>query len=116
MATVQINGRISKSETAVITKEYAIGTKFEEIANEYQELYDNQIALVMVNGKITELFKEVKKDCELSFITLKESIGHKTYVRSATMLLMKAIHDVIPAEKLEKVKLEFAIGKGYYQG
>ena len=38
-----------------VVKEYPEGLKYEEIAREYQEKYDNMIALVLENGKIREL-------------------------------------------------------------
>lgn len=95
-------------------KEYQAGTRYEEIAQEYQAQYDNQIALVLVNGKIRELMKPLEKDCTLSFITLKDDIGHKTYVRTSIMLLMKAAYDIIGLENIEKIKVEFAVGQGYY--
>ena len=93
-------------------KEYANGTTFEEIAKEYQKQFHNTIALVTENGKIRELYKEVSKDAELDFITLSSPIGHKTYERSAIMLLVKAVHDVM-GDKV-RIKVEFSIGKGVY--
>lgn len=105
MVTVTINGE---------KREYPKGTTFEKIANEYQEQYDNLIALVLENGKIRELIKTADKDCELSFLTLKDNIGHKAYVRTALMILVKAVYDVLGADKVEKVKVEFSIGQGYY--
>lgn len=102
---------------AVITilgesKEYAAGTTFEEIVKEYQAQYHNTIALVTENGKIRELHKKVNKDAELGFITLSDPIGHKTYERSAIMLLVKAVHDVMGNDI--RIKVEFSIGKGVY--
>ena len=114
MVKVTIHGKTSFETVGVSIREYANGTTFEQIVREFQKLYDHQIVLAIVDGKITELFKTVEKDCEVDFVTLKQTAGHKTYVRTATMIMMKAIHDVIPQEKLRKVKLEFAIGKGYY--
>ncbi len=105
MVTVRIDGR---------EKQYGEGTTYETIVKEYQPQYDNTIALVSSNGKIRELFKKVKKDCDVSFFTLRDSVGHKTYVRSAIMLLIKALRDVAGADYLQKVKVEFAIGPGYY--
>ena len=64
-------------------REYPVGTTYEGIANDYQEKYDGLIGLVAVDGKINELFKQLKKDCEMDFFTLKDDVGHKTYVRSA---------------------------------
>lgn len=90
------------------------GTTYERIADEYQDKYDHQIALVYANGKIKELYKRVKENCTISFITLKESAGHKTYVRSVIMLFIKAARDIIGPEKLGQLKVEFAIGPGYF--
>ena len=88
--------------------------KYEIIAKEYQHLYKEPIALVIINGKIRELMKRVDRDCELTFATYGDAIGHKTYVRSAIMLLMKAIKDIAGYETAAETKVEFAIGAGYY--
>lgn len=92
-------------------KEYPKGITFEEIANEYQNRFTNRIGLVIFNGKIRELFKKVESDGVLSFVTMEDSIGHKTYGRTATMMLIKAAHDVNPDVR---TKVEFTIGYGYY--
>ena len=105
MITVTINGE---------KREYEAGTSYETIARDYQEQYSSQIALVTVNGKIRELFKKLKKDCEISFFTVSDGIGHKSYVRTAVMLMIKALRDVAGTDRLERVKVEFAIRAGYY--
>lgn len=105
MVTIKIDGK---------DKLYEEGIKYEIIAKEFQHLYEEPIALVIVNGKIRELMKRVDRDCELEFATYGDSIGHKTYVRSAIMLLMKAIKDVAGFEAAAATKVEFAIGAGYY--
>lgn len=105
MVKIKINGE---------EKLYEEGIKYEVIAKEYQSLYKESIALVFVDGKIQELMKTVDRDCELRFATYKDSIGHKAYVRSAIMLLMKAICDVAGLETAATVKVEFTIGAGYY--
>lgn len=105
MVTITINGE---------KKQYFRGTLYEEIAREYQPSYKNMIALVTENGKIRELIKPAVKDCELTFLTTGDNIGHKTYVRTATMMLVKAIYDVLGKDMVKKAKVEFAIGQGYY--
>ena len=102
MAKITIDG---------VTGEYPDGMTYEEIADAYQDRYENTIALVLEDGKIRELIKTVHKDCSLSFLTLKDSIGHKAYVRTAVMILLRAAADVIPEAN---IKVEFAIGPGYY--
>lgn len=105
MVTITIGGE---------KKQYPKGTLYEEIVKEYQPEYNHMIALVMEDNKIRELIKPANKDCKLSFLTLHDNIGHKAYVRTALMTLVKSVYDVLGAEKVGKVKVEFAIGQGYY--
>ncbi len=105
MYTITINGE---------QKQYPQGTTYENIAEEYQEQYNNLIAVVAANGKIRELFKRVTRDCKLDFFTLKDDIGYKTYVRTATMLLLKGVFDVFGEESCQKCRVEFAVGNGSY--
>ncbi len=105
MITVGINGD---------KKSYPRGTTYETIAMEYQEQYGGMIALVSADGKLCELFKRAQRDCELSFFTLKDTIGHKTYVRTATMLFLKAVSDLFGNEAAQTCRVEFTIGNGYY--
>lgn len=105
MLKITING---------VLKEYPEGITFEEIARDYQSEYDDTIALVLEDGKIRELMKKATRDCTLSFLTLGDNIGHKAYVRTGLMVLVKAVNDVLGPEKVSKVKVEFAIGQGYY--
>ncbi len=95
-------------------KQYAEGTTYEQIVQEYQSQYDGLIGLVAVNGKLKELFKQLKKDCELKFFTLKDDAGYKTYVRTATMLLFKAMSDEFGYEIAQESRVEFAVGNGSY--
>ena len=105
MVTIKINGK---------ERFYEDGVQYELIAEQYQNECTSQIALVEINGKIQELMKRVSRDCELKFITYENDIGHKTYVRSAIMLMMKAIKDVAGMEMAVNTKVEFTIGPGYY--
>ena len=95
-------------------RQYPKGTTYEEIVKEYQPAYDNQIAVVAVNGKIRELFKRAVRSGKLEFFTWKDAVGNKTYVRTATMLLLKAIFDTVGAEYAQGCKFEFTVGNGYY--
>ena len=107
MVTIKINGK---------ERFYEDGVQYELIAEQYQNECTSQIALVEINGKIQELMKRVNRDCELKFITYEDDIGHKTYVRSAIMLMMKAIKDVAGMEMAINTKVQFTIGPGYYCG
>ncbi len=97
-----------------VEKEYDEGTKFEYVARDYQSKYNDMIALVTENGKIRELTKSVSKDARIDFITLHDSIGHKAYVRTATMILLKSIYDILGEEEVLKAQVQYAVGQGYF--
>lgn len=56
-------------------KEYEAGITYHDIAKEYQKDYEHEIVLVFVDGKLQELHKRLKKDCEISFVTTADPIG-----------------------------------------
>ena len=94
---------------------YEKGISFEDIAKDFQKDYDSKIVLVIEDGKIKELFKAAEKDgADIQLITMKDKVGYDTYVRSATMLLVKAVADMVGDEKKGKIKVEFSLGQGYY--
>lgn len=105
MAKITING---------VTKEYTNGTSFEIVANDYQDQYNNRIVLVIENGKLKELHKKVTKDANIEFVLVNDRLGHKAYERSATMLFVKALSDVVGDPVKGKAKVEFTIGDGVY--
>ncbi len=96
-------------------REYKEGTTYREIAEEYQKQYKSRIVLVAINGtKLRELTKTVSRDCKLSFVTTGDSAGHKTYKRSLSFLMVKAIYDVCEHKNIDKVRVDFSVSKGYY--
>ena len=95
-------------------RQYIAGTSYQQIAEEFRDRYDNDIVLAYVNGKLQELRKEVKSDCTLNFETTAGAIGHETYKRSMSLLLVKSIYDVYSREKIQKVRIHFSVSKGYY--
>lgn len=95
-------------------KEFEAGSTYEEIAEQYQAAYDDMIALVIVDGKIQELHKSLERDCEIQFLTYCDDAGHKAYVRTATLIFMKAVREIPELQGIEKIKVDFAIGCGYY--
>lgn len=95
-------------------REYEEGTTYLQIAKDFQKDYSHAIVLTYVNGKLQELYKPLKSDCELRFETIGDSIGHKTYKRSMSLMLVKAVYDVTNREEIEKVRIHYSVSKGYY--
>lgn len=104
MALVKIHG---------VDREYPKGTTWLDVAQEYQKEYEYDILLVQVNGKLQELHKQVK-DCELSFVTVKDKPGMSAYQRSVSLLMLKAFYSVAGPGNVEKLMVDFSIGKGFF--
>lgn len=96
------------------TREYPYGTSYREIVEEYKESTRYPIVLVMKDGKLCELHKKLKRDGVLEFITTGDEIGHKTYKRSASLLLLKAIYHVAGHKNIKNVILHYSVDAGYY--
>ena len=96
------------------TKEYPYGISYGEIVEEYQESSRYPIVLVMKDGKLCELHKKLKRDGVLEFVTTGDEIGHKTYKRSASLLLLKAVYHVAGRKNIKNIVLHYSVASGYY--
>ena len=96
------------------TRVYPAGTPYGEIVKDFQQAYAWPVVLVMVNGRLRELHKTLKEECRLEFVTTGDAIGHKTYKRSMTLLLLKAIYHVAGHENVDRVILHYSVGNGFY--
>lgn len=95
-------------------KLYDQGTTYQTICKEYQKDYDQDIILVIMNGRLRELFKTVKCDCTLEFVTTADDAGFKTYTRGMILMMLRAIYRVVKHENIDKVRVEHSIGAGLY--
>lgn len=105
MVKVTVNGEC---------REYRSPVTYEQLAGEHQREYGHRIVLAVANNKIKELYKNVAKDVTVTFQTTADRIGHDTYVRSASMLMLKAVSDVSGSMQEGKASVEFSIGRGYF--
>lgn len=97
------------------TREYPMGTPYQQIAEEFQGKYAHKIVLVLINGfRLQELRKTLERDCEIAFITTSDTTGYETYRRSLCFMLVKAVHDVGGHDKVNRVRIHFSVSKGYY--
>ena len=96
------------------TREYPEGTAYGEIVKEFESQSEYPVVLVMVDKRLRELHKRLKKDCSISLVSIADGIGHKTYKRSMNLLLLKSIYNVAGHENIEKIVLHFTVGEGYY--
>ena len=91
------------------------GTTLSVLAEQYyDERHEYPALLARVDGKLRELHKAIRRNCRVSFVSMEDSIGRKTYRRSMNLLFLKAIYHVVGRSHLEKVVLHFAVGDGFY--
>lgn len=105
MITATINGE---------KKTYTSGIRLSKIAQEYQKSEKYPIILTTVDGKLRELHKTLKKDAVVEFVTTADGAGHRSYQRSACLLLLKAIYDLEGKGCENHVVLHYSMGAGLY--
>lgn len=96
------------------TREFPMGITYKEVVKEYEKTSPAPVILVIAGGKICELHKKAERDGEVRLVTTKDSIGNKTYKRTACLVLLKAIYDLAGKEKVDKVVLHYSVGSGFY--
>lgn len=84
----------------------------EAVADRFKDYYEDDIILGIVNGRLRELNKKIKRDCELSFVTTADRDGRRTYRRSVVLLLQRAIYDVYGS--MTQLHVMHSLGEGYY--
>lgn len=84
----------------------------EAVADRFKDYYEDDIILGIVNGRLRELNKKIKSDCELSFVTTSDRDGRRTYRRSVVLLLQRAIYDVYGS--MTQLHVMHSLGEGYY--
>lgn len=84
----------------------------EAVADRFKDYYEDDIILGIVNGRLRELNKKIKSDCELSFVTTADRDGKRTYRRSVVLLLQRAIYDVYGS--MTQLHVMHSLGEGYY--
>lgn len=104
MVLVKVNG---------VEKEYDNGVTYGEIAKDFKDSEKHDIILAGKNGKLVELGRKVRENCEISFYTTATQSGHKTYVRGAILLMLRAVYEVA-GESLNGVHVMHSIADSLY--
>ena len=90
------------------------GSKISELAKTLESEYLHDIILAKRDGSLCELNKSFEKDCTLELLTTADKDGYRTYIRGMFFLMICAIYKVFGKDKISKVRIEHAIGNGYY--
>ncbi len=106
--------KMLKCEVDGQVREYKEGTTLLEISKEFQSNYEEEIILAYVDGKLRELPKLVTKECKISFLTTQDDVGHKTYIRGMSLLMLKAMYQELGRSNIDKIYIEFSLGNAFY--
>ena len=90
------------------------GTTLEQLAKQLQKEEEPVILLAYMDGKLTELFTEIKKDCHVRFVTLKEQAGYMASKRTATFIFLKACEDLLGKGESTKIAIDYSIGNSIF--
>ena len=88
------------------------GETFYSLAKKYQKYYEEDIILAKWNGKLVELNKQIKASGVVSFVTVGERDGRRTYRRSVTLVMQRAVEKVYGKEVC--VQILYSLGEGDY--
>lgn len=93
------------------------GTRISKLAKDmkakHPEVLSSKIMLALYNGKLKELNKSVTENGTIRFVTIEEKDGRRTYQRSVTLLMQKAV-DHLWGKNGVRVRVYYSLGNGYY--
>jgi len=90
------------------------GVTFREITDSVRSGYAHDILLVNRDGKLCELHKRLDRPCSLTMVTAADRPGIQTYERSAVFLLLRAFYDVVGAENVGRISVEYSISHALF--
>ena len=95
-----------------VLKEYPAGTKFKEIAKEFQEYFNYKILIARVDSDLVSLESELTRRCDIDFYDRSSIVGNGIYARSLQFILILAVRRLLG--KNADVVIENSIDKGVY--
>ena len=108
-----MEGRKYQLEIRGEKKSYPAATTYMAIAKEYQQFYEDDIVLVLVNNRLRELKRTLDTDGVMEFVTTADKAGKKAYRRSVSLLMQKAVHNLYGEDGVT-VRILHSIGQGNY--
>jgi uridine kinase len=92
-------------------KSYPIGTTILQMLDDLDGYPDDQIVAAKVNNKTEDLNFAVYKPKDIDFISIMTSSGMRVYVRTLSILLAKAVHEIFPNAHLQ---VKHPLSKGHF--
>ncbi len=82
-----------------------------ELAKKYEQELGFKPINCRMNNNTVGLTEKITKSCELFFVGLNEESGQRTYFRTLSFILSKAVREIIPTSRL---RVEHSLSNGYY--
>ena len=92
------------------TYNYPKNTTLYKISEDFKDEFNNDILIAKLNGEIVWLNEQVISPSKIEFFDVSSKIGSKAYERTAILILVKAVKDVMGKD----VRVEYSIDKGIY--
>lgn len=93
------------------SKEVKIGSTLEELIDVFGVKLPYLVANAKVNNRTESLSYRVYRPKTVEFVDLSNNSAMRTYVRSLSFILAKAVDDILPNAEMY---IEHAVAKGYY--
>jgi Uridine kinase len=87
------------------------GTTLAQLARLAELRPERPFLTAFVNHKLKDLSYEIYKPCNVCFVDLTHVDGLRTYVRSLSFLLQKAVHDLYPQKRMI---LDYTVANGLF--
>ena len=82
-----------------------------ELAKKYEQELGFKPINCRMNNNTVGLTEKITKSCELFFVGLNEESVQRTYFRTLSFILSKAVREIIPTSRL---RVEHSLSNGYY--
>jgi uridine kinase len=92
----------------VLAKE---GTILNDIIKDYGLFKDTPIVLGTINNRLYELGSTISEEGNFGTVDISSKIGMMTYVRTLQFVLIKAVSELFPSDK---ITIEHSLSKGLY--
>lgn len=94
--------------------EVPAGMSLKDLADQHADEYPAPLMMAKVNGTVQEFYHLVEDGSHIHLCTPTDNDGNRVFERGVTMMVLKAIRDVVPEDRLTGVNVEFTLYTGHF--
>ena len=84
------------------------------VAQAVPSVLQQEVLLVMENGRLRELYRRPVQNAEVSFVSYADRAGWSSYRRGLCLMMLKAVDELSGHDKDYAVKVHFSIDHSFY--